>query len=139
MFDLFRLSQYTFWLVIILHDGCLIALVFLASLVAEIEDVVIMLTILVHLDLALIHHHICLKSGVFVASHELQVIVAHHVAILRNSLEALGGFEIVDSIFIQKTVLDHVWVLTLSMVFWRRMLYFLRFSPEYISWIEFEG
>ena len=110
MFDLFSLSQYTFWLVIILHDWRLIALVFLASLIAEIQNVVIMLTILVHLDLALIHHHICLKSGVFVASHELQVIVAHHVAVLRNSLESLGGFEIVDSIFIQKTVLDHVWV-----------------------------
>lgn len=110
MFDLFSLSQYTFWLVIILHYWRLIALVFLASLIAEIENVVIMLAILVHFNLALIHHHICLKSGVLVTSHELQVIVAHHVAVLRNSLEALGGFEIVDSIFIQKTVLDHVWV-----------------------------
>ena len=110
MFDLFSLSQYTFWLVIILHDWRLIALVFLASLIAEIENVVIMLPILVHFNLALIHHHICLESGVLITSHELQVIVAHHVAVLRDSLEALGGFEIVDSIFIQKTVLDHVWV-----------------------------
>lgn len=110
MFDLFSLSQYTFWLVIILHYWRLIALVFLASLIAEIENVVIMLPILVHFNLALIHHHICLESGVLITSHELQVIVAHHVAVLRDSLEALGGFEIVDSIFIQKTVLDHVWV-----------------------------
>lgn len=110
MFDLFSLSQYTFWLVIILHYWRLIALVFLASLIAEIENVVIMLAILVHFNLALIHHHICLESSVLITSHELQVIVAHHVAVLRDSLEALGGFEVVDSIFIQKTVLDHVWV-----------------------------
>lgn len=95
---------------VILHDRRLIALVFLTSLVAEVEDVVIMLAILVHFYLALIHHHVCLTSSVFIASHELEVVVAHHVAILWNSLEALGWFEIVDSIFIQKTVLNHMWV-----------------------------
>lgn len=110
MFDLFGLAQYTFWLMIITHNWCTIALVLLPSLIAKIENIVIMLAILVHLDLALIHHHICLKSAIFVTSHKLQIIVAHHVAILRNSLEALSGFEIVDSIFIQKTVLDHVWI-----------------------------